>query len=176
MALSKRQRFEVMKRDGFRCRYCGATHLMQPLEVDHIHPKSKGGKDHPSNLVTACEPCNAGKSAVSLLTVATPDATSLPNLEETMKLREFAMSVAMRCPVRCEMDPLIHEWFNDFLATSDRVGDDDWMAAMYMVQASRDLDFSKLTSLEQRDALRDHCAQSPCFTEYMPDLMRRWGR
>jgi hypothetical protein len=41
------------------------------LEVDHIHPRSKGGTDHPDNLVTACWDCNAGKRA-NLLTDKMP--------------------------------------------------------------------------------------------------------
>lgn len=57
-------RFEILKRDGFRCRYCGAGRFHQvALQVDHIHPVSKGGLTVPDNLVTACEPCNKGKCA-----------------------------------------------------------------------------------------------------------------
>lgn len=58
------ERFEILKRDDFRCTYCGrgaAEGVM--LHVDHIHPKSKGGGDEPSNLTTACAECNGGKGA-----------------------------------------------------------------------------------------------------------------
>lgn len=64
--LSKRLRFEIFKRDGFRCLYCGATPQTTVLRVDHVEPVSKGGTDDPSNLVTSCFDCNAGKSAVRL--------------------------------------------------------------------------------------------------------------
>lgn len=42
-----------------RCSYCQATGV--PLEVDHVHPRSKGGSDRLANLVIACRPCNEAK-------------------------------------------------------------------------------------------------------------------
>lgn len=65
-ALSKRLRFEVFKRDGFRCVYCGATPSSTVLRVDHVLPVKRGGTDDASNLVTACHDCNGGKSDVPL--------------------------------------------------------------------------------------------------------------
>lgn len=61
--LSKRTRFEVLERDGFRCRYCGAEASEARLHVDHRHPRSRGGSDKFWNLVTACADCNLGKGA-----------------------------------------------------------------------------------------------------------------
>lgn len=61
-AMSQTTRFEVFKRDGFRCRYCGVTTASEELTVDHIIPVSKGGSDDLANLVTSCIPCNRGKS------------------------------------------------------------------------------------------------------------------
>lgn len=67
MAVSKKLRFEVFRRDGFACRYCGASAMKGAvLEVDHVVPKTLGGRDEPRNLVTACEPCNSGKGDTSL--------------------------------------------------------------------------------------------------------------
>ena len=69
MAKTKRQgipksvRFEVFKRDSFKCQYCGASAPDVLLEVDHIHPLAKGGESIDiTNLITACNPCNSGKS------------------------------------------------------------------------------------------------------------------
>ncbi|EGJ31459.1 MULTISPECIES: RNA-guided endonuclease IscB [Moorena] len=42
-----------------QCAYCQATDTR--LEVDHIHPKSKGGSDRVSNLTVACHDCNQAK-------------------------------------------------------------------------------------------------------------------
>lgn len=41
------------------CAYCGKTDV--PLQIEHIHPKSRGGPDRVSNLTLACEPCNRRK-------------------------------------------------------------------------------------------------------------------
>lgn len=64
--ISKRLRFEIFKRDGFRCLYCGATPLQSPLHIDHVEALANGGTDDPANLVTACAACNLGKGAVPL--------------------------------------------------------------------------------------------------------------
>lgn len=41
------------------CAICG---LAENLEIDHIHPYSKGGTNDPSNLQVLCKPCNIKKS------------------------------------------------------------------------------------------------------------------
>jgi len=64
--LSKTTRFEVLKRDGFLCQYCGAHPPAAILEIDHIIAVSAGGLDDESNLVTACFDCNRGKGARDL--------------------------------------------------------------------------------------------------------------
>lgn len=62
MSLSKKTRFEIFKRDGFKCGYCGrCVSSGITLEVDHIIPKAKGGTDIFENLTTACFECNRGK-------------------------------------------------------------------------------------------------------------------
>ena len=64
--ITKKIRFEVFKRDGFQCVYCGKTPPEVILEVDHIEPVSKGGTDDLNNLVTACFDCNRGKGKIRL--------------------------------------------------------------------------------------------------------------
>jgi len=56
-------RFKVFNRDNFTCQYCGRSPLKDKvvLEVDHIHPKSKGGEESIDNYITACSECNIGK-------------------------------------------------------------------------------------------------------------------
>ena len=63
MSVSKRLRFEVLRRDNHACRYCGATAPDARLTVDHVLPTALGGSDDPGNLVAACSDCNSGKSA-----------------------------------------------------------------------------------------------------------------
>lgn len=65
-AISKRTRFEVFKRDGFKCQYCGAMSPNVLLQIDHIQPVSKDGSDDILNYLTACKDCNAGKSDKTL--------------------------------------------------------------------------------------------------------------
>lgn len=61
--LSSRLRYEVFKRDGFRCVYCGRTASDGvTLHADHIVPIAKGGQTVIDNLQTLCSECNAGKS------------------------------------------------------------------------------------------------------------------
>ena len=51
-------RNNIYKRDGHRCAYCGSR---EQLTLDHVMPKSRGGKDSWQNLVTACMKCNTFK-------------------------------------------------------------------------------------------------------------------
>lgn len=68
-AISKKSRFEVFKRDGFQCQYCGAVPPKVILHVDHIVPVASGGGNEEDNLITACDACNLGKGARSLTAV-----------------------------------------------------------------------------------------------------------
>jgi hypothetical protein len=63
VAVSRRLRYEILRRDNHTCRYCGGSAPDVALTVDHVIPTALGGTDDPTNLVTACQPCNAGKSA-----------------------------------------------------------------------------------------------------------------
>ena len=67
--LSKKVRFDVFKRDGFKCQYCGAHPPEAVLEVDHIKPVALGGGNDIDNLVAACFDCNRGKGAGDLASV-----------------------------------------------------------------------------------------------------------
>ena len=44
------------------CAYCGAKQI--PLQIDHIHPRARGGSDRVSNLTLACGPCNQEKGSL----------------------------------------------------------------------------------------------------------------
>lgn len=68
-SISKKLRFEVLKRDAFTCQYCSAKPPKVPLEVDHIYPVCKGGKNNIDNLITACFDCNRGKSGNELTSI-----------------------------------------------------------------------------------------------------------
>lgn len=60
--ISDSLRYDVLRRDNFKCVICGASaNEGTRLHVDHIVPISKGGKSIASNLRTLCERCNVGK-------------------------------------------------------------------------------------------------------------------
>lgn len=81
--LGNRLRFEVFKRDGFTCMYCGNKPPQIVLEVDHIVPVSKGGTNSIENLVCSCFSCNRGKAA-NLLGVL-PNSAIEENTREKVK-------------------------------------------------------------------------------------------
>ena len=56
----KASKRKIMVRDGNQCVYCGA---IKNLTIDHIIPKSKGGKNTYENCVTACYTCNNKKGS-----------------------------------------------------------------------------------------------------------------
>lgn len=55
----------VLKRDNHTCGYCGK----KATTIDHIRPKSKGGKHTWTNVVAACVKCNSKKSDIQLSTL-----------------------------------------------------------------------------------------------------------
>jgi hypothetical protein len=83
--MKKTLRFEVFKRDNFRCVYCGRTPPEVILEVDHILPKSKNGSDDINNLVTSCSDCNRGKSNIPLNLIPNTLSENLKILKEKKK-------------------------------------------------------------------------------------------
>lgn len=86
-SISKKTRFEVFKRDSFKCQYCGKCAPEAILHVDHINPVSKGGDNDILNLLTACEDCNGGKSD-RLLSDDSVMAKQRAQLEELNERRE----------------------------------------------------------------------------------------
>jgi len=88
MAVTKRTRFEVLRRDNYTCRYCKSTD--NPLTVDHVTPVALGGSDDFSNLVAACRDCNYGKGSSSL----GPDAVAPLSDEQIRYERARAIVVA----------------------------------------------------------------------------------
>lgn len=88
MAISKRMRFEILRRDNFRCYYCGATAAESDLHVDHVIPVTLGGTDIAENLVTSCADCNAGKSSTA------PSEELVAKIDEAVALEAAARRIA----------------------------------------------------------------------------------
>ena len=62
----------IMKRDGYKCLYCGET---ENLTLDHIFPTSRGGGNEWTNLATCCGSCNVKKGN------KTPEEAGMPLLK-----------------------------------------------------------------------------------------------
>jgi hypothetical protein len=60
--LDSKLRHEVFKRDGYKCKECGATKEEKTLHCDHIISVAQGGNDEMDNLQTLCDDCNLAKS------------------------------------------------------------------------------------------------------------------
>lgn len=91
MTVSKRTRFEVLRRDKFRCYYCGTrgNETGSGLTVDHVIPVALGGSDRPTNLVAACGDCNAGKTSTA------PDAEMIETLDIELERYNAARKLAL---------------------------------------------------------------------------------
>jgi 5-methylcytosine-specific restriction endonuclease McrA len=68
LRLSRRH---VYMRDGYTCQYCGKKPGVKELNLDHVLPRSRGGRSSWENLVTSCRPCNLRKGW------ATPDEAGM---------------------------------------------------------------------------------------------------
>lgn len=92
--IGKKVRFEVFKRDSFTCQYCGAKAPEAVLVIDHIKPVVEGGDNHIMNLITSCQPCNAGKGKRELndTTVIDRQMAQLEEINERRLQLEMLMS------------------------------------------------------------------------------------
>jgi 5-methylcytosine-specific restriction endonuclease McrA len=61
--LVRLSRKNLMMRDGHQCQYCGRKPPIRDLNIDHVLPRCRGGRDAWDNLVTACKPCNLKKGS-----------------------------------------------------------------------------------------------------------------
>lgn len=89
MAVSRRLRYEILRRDNHACRYCGATAPDVKLTVDHVIPSALGGSDEAENLATACASCNSGKSS------ANPDQPLVADVRQDALRWSAAMEYAV---------------------------------------------------------------------------------
>jgi len=84
-------RQNIFKRDGYCCQYCGKV---DELTLDHVVPKSRGGKSNWDNLTTACKRCNSRKGDF------TPEEARMMLVQRPFKpsfvmfLRDFSGNIA----------------------------------------------------------------------------------
>lgn len=113
MAISKRLRFEILRRDGFRCYYCGTrgNETSDGLTIDHVVAVALGGTDDPENLVSACADCNAGKSST------TTEAELVAEIDQAVAVQHAArVAIAARVAASLEAedayrDSVWEQWY-----------------------------------------------------------------
>lgn len=127
MAVNRRLRFEILRRDGYACRYCGAKAPGAHIEVDHVQPSALGGSDTPDNLVAACSACNGGKAATPL------DAPLVAQVNEDALRWQRAMVRAREMEEAEEVDAadlataFVEHWCRYRLPNGDTVAvDESW--------------------------------------------------
>lgn len=107
MAISKRLRYEILRRDNHACRYCGSAAPEVKLRIDHVIPVALGGSDEPRNLVTSCEPCNSGKTSTA------PDQSIVDDVtEDAMRWASAMSQVAEMRRQQGQAIAEINGWFN----------------------------------------------------------------
>ena len=74
-------RASIIARDRHRCQYCGVNGTVFELTLDHILPRSRGGRSVPENLCAACKTCNQRKGD------RTPEEARMPLLADPSALR-----------------------------------------------------------------------------------------
>jgi len=91
-------RFEALKRDGFKCQFCG-------VDVDNLTPGNQlgteyilniehGGREEIRNLISICETCYKGKFYYPLLDKLPPVFSMLSRvLRKKRKLKKLLLEV-----------------------------------------------------------------------------------
>jgi hypothetical protein len=99
-AISASLRWQVFARDNFTCRYCGAQAGQDgvSLAADHLISVADGGTNAMDNLITACQKCNGGKGARSLvnLPAAGEVAERMQQRAQSIRAQANAMRKAMK--------------------------------------------------------------------------------
>ena len=127
-------RYRVLKESGGRCALCGATKKERPLDVDHIKPRSKGGKNEYDNLQVLCSKC----------------CRSEGNKDNT-DFRDDLIETAVDCPF-CyhQLQGMIVAEYDSVFAIEDRY---PVSKGHYLIIPKRhSVDYFLLTDVEKQDA------------------------
>jgi len=113
--LTKGRRFDVFRRDGFVCHYCGRQPPEAVLQVDHIRPVAEGGANDLMNLITSCRDCNLGKGKKLLDNPQRPDAdlSWLEMQQEVAELRDYQLAKQRKDELMAEVVLSLQQtWFD----------------------------------------------------------------
>jgi hypothetical protein len=98
--LGERVAAQLKARDGHQCAYCKANEHAEAragkrMHLDHVKPRDAGGKDHPKNLVVACNRCNDTRKEMPLAEWA---AYAKKNLGLNFTAEEILAKAAKKLP------------------------------------------------------------------------------
>jgi len=101
----------VRKRDGYKCCICRGEGVL--LHVHHVRPRSEGGSDDPSNLVSVCVTCHAkahgGRLGESKVDVSSRSGYLCLNCDRLFSL-DYVRDQGLQCPV-CDSE--LVPWLGD---------------------------------------------------------------
>lgn len=78
-------RNNILWRDKNQCQYCGVIESSRDMTIDHVTPRSRGGENTWSNLVTCCKKCNQKKGN------RTPEEANMSLLNKPVKPRNSVL-------------------------------------------------------------------------------------
>lgn len=167
--LSKRERFEIFKRDQFTCQYCGCQPPDVVLHVDHINPVANGGGNETMNLVTACESCNQGKAAKLLENVPNRPDANLEILEmhqEVAELKRYQDVKKIRDELTKEIIDSLQELWWQIVSSEDTPNDKVFINWLTFATPNQIEDAIKITSG------KDHINYFPYQVKYCSGILR----
>lgn len=91
----------VLVRDAYTCQYCAKQFPRADLTLDHVLPRSRGGKNTWENIVTACKSCNGKKGN------RTPHEANMPLLKKPTRPRYIAIAYMTNLESRIAWDKYI---------------------------------------------------------------------
>lgn len=97
-------RANLLARDNFKCQYCGISLTASSATLDHVVPRSKGGKKSWENMVCACVSCNVKKGNKSLK-------------QSRMKLIKEPLKPEWLPILQIRLDGKVPECWQDFLSS-----------------------------------------------------------
>ncbi len=104
----------ILTRDCYRCMYCGQKGTGAELELEHVFPKSRGGKNTWENLVAACRKCNGRKGD------RTPEEAGMALIHRPLPATIHTSRFVLK-----QLGSEVDEW-QKFLWT-DKSADTSWM-------------------------------------------------
>ena len=99
-------RLNILIRDSYTCQYCGEQLRKNQLNLDHVIPRSRGGRTTWENVVASCHDCNCRKGGMS------PSEAGLRLLHKPYRPKAFPFSLLIS-------KPNVHHAWKPFLNVVD---------------------------------------------------------